>query len=120
MDIPIAFVSGMFVMLIVERLLQSFGAYHIYKRAELYAIMLILESEVWRRQALKVLEIVYDYGDKQEEYQKIVESINKRFDEAQQNTIALIKKRVPYDIKYNTLAESEQYVIEDLKKLDGE
>jgi len=120
MDTPIAFASGMLVMLIIDRLLQSFGAYHIYKRAELYSIMLLLENEVWRRQALKVLEVVYDYGDKQEEYQKIVETINKRFSEAQQNTIALIKKRVPYDIKYNTLAESEQYVIEDLRKLDGE
>jgi len=96
------------------------NTYRIFKYSEIYSMLLVLETEVWRKQCLKIIEVVYNDVDKQEECEKIIKLINKRFEEVQQSVIKLIKERLPYEIKYSTLQESEPYIKADLMALKGE
>jgi hypothetical protein len=83
-------------------------------------VSLLLETEVWRKQALQILQIVYDGADKEAEYNKSYEIINNRFDNLQQIIIKLIKERVPYSIQYSTLKEAEKTIKQELLKFQGE
>jgi hypothetical protein len=96
------------------------STYKIFKMAEIYAIRLLIDCESWRIHSLKVLELMYEHSEKNEQYNKIAESINKKYIEAQQKVIKLIRDTVPYSIPYNNLKESEIYVRKELEKLQGE
>ena len=116
----ICFILGMVTLKAFQVIYNTDNTYTIFKYSEIYSMMLVLETEVWRKQCLKIIEVVYGDVDKQEEYEKIVKLINKRFEEVQQSVIRLIKERLPYEIKYSTLQESEPYIKADLMALKGE
>jgi hypothetical protein len=83
-------------------------------------MMLVLETEAWRNHALQILEIVYEDAEKRGEYEQISEAINKKYDEVQQSLIRLIKERLPYEVPYSTLKESEKYLQKDFKSFRRE
>lgn len=114
------FLLGVFTLKLAQNALATYESYKVFKYTEMYAMSLVLDVEVWRHQALKILEIAYDNADKQDEYRAAVEIINKRYDEAQQNIIKLIKSKVPYEIKYNSLREADGYIRDDLIEYKGE
>lgn len=116
----ICFILGMLTLKTFQSIVDIDSTYRIFKFAEIYSMALVLETEVWRKQAITIIKIVYDDADRQEQCEKIVAALDKRFDEVQQNIIKLIKKRVPYEVKYNSLSESETYIKYQLKLLEGE
>lgn len=77
---------------------------------EVYCMNLVMDTEVWRHQSLQILEVIYENADKQEEYKKTVEVVNSKYDAVQQYLIRLISERVPYEIPYKTLKESEKHL----------
>ena len=116
----VCFILGMATLKTFQIIYNTDNTYRIFKYSEIYSMLLVLETEVWRKQCLKIIEVVYNDVDKQEDYEKITKLINKRFEEVQQSVIKLIKERLPYEIKYSTLQESEPYIKADLMALKGE
>lgn len=114
------FLLGALVHKLLSILLAANEAYRIYKLAEAYSMLLVLETEVWRKQALAILEITYNDIDQPDAYNNIQIAVNKKFSDTQQSIIALIRNIVPYDIGYNNLQEAEKIIKEQLLKLKGE
>ena len=111
---------GIFLGRMIQLVVTAHKNYKIFKMAEVYSISLVLETEAWRHHALQILEVVYEHSDKPEEYQKVQESVNKKYDEVQQSLIRLISERLPYEINYKTLGESEKHLREHLTILRRE
>lgn len=116
----LVFILGALTHKLFSIVLSSNESFQIFKYSEVYSVSLLLETEVWRKQALQILQIVYDGADKEAEYNKSYEIINNRFDNLQQIIIKLIKERVPYSIQYSTLKEAEKTIKQELLKFQGE
>jgi hypothetical protein len=114
------FILGILCYKLIRTLLGIYDSYRIFKYSETYTILLLLETEGWRKQCLTILKLAYEDVGRGEEYTKIDAVINKRFDEVHNGLIGLIKRRLPYETKYNSLKESEPYIKEELLKLKGE
>lgn len=114
------FLLGALMHKLLSVLLAASESYKIYKFAETYSMLLVLETEVWRKQALAILEIAYSDVEQHDTYNNIEIAVNKKFSDTQQSIIGLIRNIVPYDIGYNNLQEAEKIIKEQLLKLKGE
>ena len=114
------FILGALVHKLLQSILDIYSSYRLFKYTEVYCISLMIHAESWRHQAIKILEIVYVDADRQEEFQKIKNSIDAKYAGIQQKIIQLIKERVTYKIEYNNLKEAQEYILESLKRFKGE
>jgi len=103
-------VIGIFLGRLAQFIITAHKSYKMFKMTEVYCMNLVMDTEVWRHQSLQILEVIYENADKQEEYKKTVEVVNSKYDAVQQYLIRLISERVPYEIPYKTLKESEKHL----------
>lgn len=108
-DYFLFFLLGALSTKILQGLLNIVTAYSVLKKVEIVAMAIMLESEAWRIQALAILELAYKDVEKQEEFEKIKESINKRYKEVQDNVLAIMKEKLPYQIPYTNLTEAAEH-----------
>lgn len=80
------------------------------------ALMILLELHGARHQAKQVLELVYEDAGKAEELKKILESVDKRYDEVNAKIFKVLQNYLPYKVKYKTIQQASAY-IEEIKRM---
>jgi hypothetical protein len=108
-DYFLFFLLGVLTTKALQALLNIITAYNVLKKAEIVTLAVMLESEAWRIQAITILELVYTDVERQEEFEKIKESVNKRYKEVQDNVLAIMKLKLPYQVPYTNLSEAAEH-----------
>lgn len=107
------FIAGAISMRISQFLLSVNPSYRIYKEAESAALKIILETYAERQLSLKVLEILYK---EEQEYKLLEKTIKQKYDKLINKSISIIKKNLPYKVKYDTLDEAFKAYVSGVDK----
>jgi len=106
---------GAFTFKLFGELLSVINGYQVFKFVERYAVALIAELEVYRHQAIQILELSYGEAGEDEEFDKIKAKINEKFDLLHTAMITVVKNRLPYKVDYSNLKDAIKIVVEEKK-----
>lgn len=109
------FMLGAFTFKLFGELLSVINGYQVFKFVERYAVALIAELEVYRHQAIQILELSYGEAGEDEEFDKIKAKINEKFDLLHTAMITVVKNRLPYKVDYSNLKDAIKIVVEEKK-----
>lgn len=111
------FILGAFTFMLFQQLLSVVVGYQVFKFVEHYAITLMAELEVYRHQSIQILKLSYEDVGQDEEFIKIKNKINNKFDLLHDGMITVIKNRLPYKVDYSHLKDAIKIV--EQEKKDG-
>ena len=73
------------------------------------------EIEVWRYQALTIVELCYEEAGKEAEFEEVEKKIHEKFSLLQGKILELIKASLPYKVDYSNLHEAFKELQEEKK-----
>ena len=101
----IFFLAGAVASRIFGTLISIGASYRIFKFTEFYCVTLMVELEGWRHQAITVVKLCYEEAGRMEEFAKVEQKIHEKFFFFQQNILAIMKSKLPYQTKYDGILE---------------
>lgn len=110
------FLLGALTTKLLQVLLRIEPLYKIWKIAEIGFLKNLLQSEMLRHQALAVVKLCYIEAEKEEEFQKVEEAINKKFEEYEEVSLQIVKKMLPYETNYNNTKEAVELLTNKILK----
>lgn len=112
------FLLGVFTTKLLQILLTIEPLYKLWKIAEIGFLKNLLQAEMLRHQSLAVVKLCYVEAEKEEEFGKVEEAINKKFSEFEEVSLQVVKKMLPYETSYKNTKEAVEWLTQ--KVLKGE
>lgn len=110
------FLLGVFTTKFLQILLRVEPLYKLWKIAEIGFLKNLLQSETLRHQSLAVVKLCYAEAQKEDEFEKVEEAINKKFAEYQEVSLRIVKKMLPYETNYSNTKEAVEWLTNKILK----
>jgi len=110
------FLLGVLTTKLLQTLLRVEPLYKLWKIAEIGFLKNLLQSEMLRHQSLAVVRLCYIEADKEGEFQKVEEAINKKFNEYEEVSLQIVKKMLPYETNYSNTKEAVEWLTNKILK----
>lgn len=114
----IFFITGALSLRFLQALFSISSGYTVFKFTEFYCITIMTEIEIWRRQALQILELCYSEADRDEEFGEVQAKIHEKYNILQQNILSFLKSKLPYQTNYSNLSEAVTVLLNKENKND--
>ncbi len=115
------FLAGVLTHKVLQFILSITPSFNIFKEVELTCLKVLTNMYVNQQQTIQVLKTVYDSAEDKEEFYKAEKTIKLHHETLINNSLAFMKKNLPYKVPYNTLNEALSYYIQKnkLENKDG-
>lgn len=110
------FLLGVLTTKLSQTLLRVEPLYKLWKIAEIGFLKNLLQSEMLRHQSLAVVRLCYIEADKEDEFQKVEEAINKKFNEYEEVSLQIVKQMLPYQTSYSNTKEAVEWLTQKILK----
>ena len=110
------FLLGVLTTKLLQTLLRVEPLYKLWKIAEIGFLKNLLQSEMLRHQSLAVVRLCYIEADKEGEFQKVEEAINKKFNEYEEVSLQIVKQMLPYQTNYSNTKEAVEWLTNKILK----
>lgn len=107
------FILGALTFKVLQELLSVISGYQVFKFTEHYTITMMAELEVYRLQSIKILELCYEEAERGEEFNKVKDKINEKFNFLQNGIMKIIKSKLPYKVQYDNFREAVKILQEE-------
>jgi len=110
------FLLGVLTTKFLQTLLRIEPLYKLWKIAEIGFLKNLLQCEMLRHQSLAVVRLCYIEADKEGEFQKVEEAINKKFNEYEEVSLQIVKQMLPYQTSYSNTKEAVEWLTQKILK----
>lgn len=110
------FLLGVLTTKLLQILLKIEPMYKLWKIGEIGFLKNLLQSEMLRQQSLAVVRLCYIEAEKEEEFEKVEQAINKKFTEYQEFSLRVVKDVLPYETNYSNTKEAMEWLTQKILK----